>query len=225
MNKIDYLFPNIKDDDYKRTITHKYNDYVSYSQIPLRYMDYDIDIKKLPTRLKTLFTNMETIVDDKLCLAFSTKDYSYTGYLSALLIDKYFRNTIESDNTLNNIIYVDTNLLMDDYKKLMDVGENTIALSHNEDTLYRNIEEASLVIWDKFSMVTSTYERQKLYNVLLSRYRKDLGNIYFIKDAKTSLAKICDEEMKNIMNFEYIVSLEEEQLKYASNNEKGNIKW
>ena len=226
MNKIEFLFPNLKDNDenYVSAISKKYSEYISYSQIPNKYIDYDIDTTILPTRLNTLFKNIKMIVDERLCLAFSVRDYSYIGYLSALLIDSYFQQTALGDDYLSNIIYVDTNLLMDDFKKLIDANGMEMALSHNIETLYKNIEEAPVVIWDRFSMITSSYERQKLYNILLSRYRKDLGNLYFIKNASESLAKICDREMLDVMNFNKVVSLDNEQLRYEL-DEKGDIKW
>lgn len=228
MKQLDDVIKLNKDTDesYIKSITKKYNDFIKYSDLPNAYYNHNIDIKTLPARYKTLYDNIYTIINEQLCLAFNVKGYHDIGYISSLLLDTYFKLSMENDTPLESVIYVDTNLLLDDYKKLMDIGiNNDLSLAHSEDTLLRHIENATYVIWDKFSYVKTEYDRNKLYNILLVRYRKGLGNMFFIKDAKNALSKFCDEEMFDILDIENIVSLENEQIKFSNKEEKGNIKW
>ena len=145
-----------------------------------------------------------------------------------MLLDTYFTSCIKNDHIVESMLYIDTNLILEDYKKLMDVqsgNEVKISLSHSIETISRNLENAAFVIWDKFSLVNSNYDKQKLYNILLTRSRRGLGNIFFIKNAPNILANVYDDEMYDLMDSEEIVDLSQQNIIYKTTSNPGGTKW
>ena len=71
--------------------------------------------------------------------------------------------------------------MVEDYKRLINYDKNELSLApvHSLETLYKNIENAPLVIWDKFMMIDSAYDKDKIYDILCIRHRKGLANFYF----------------------------------------------
>ena len=217
-----------KDSAYISSVKRRYQQYKNFSELPDVYINKPINIERCSQRIKILDTNIKTIIDDQLNFVFNVKNYSITGYLSAYLLHKYFKTKLNTDEAISNVLYVDTNLVLDDYKKIMDINteSDSPTLTYSNDTLYKNLENAPFVIWDRFSMINSAYEKQKIYNILLIRYRQGLGNMYFMKNAPIEISRICDEEMLNILDYENIVNLENEQITFYDNEiDKGSIKW
>lgn len=228
-NKLLELFPNIqsKDNSYISAISKNYEDYISYSEIPRVSFNNVIDTKSLPKRLKILNDNIYEIVTDSYNLVFNMLDYSNTAYISYMLLNSYFKYCVDSDSLVDTIVYADTNLILDDYKKLMDNESTGISpsLTYKVDTLYNNLENAKYVIWDKFTLVNSNYDKQKLYNILLIRHRKALGNLFFIKGGPSEIGKIYDVETYYAMDISAVVDCSNEQVIFKENNKKGNIEW
>lgn len=224
MNVINELNLDTQNKSYADTISKKYSDFLQYSQLPVAF--YNINKPNtLPNRVGILCENILEIVNDQLCYAFDVESYKNTGYLSSLLLDCYFKQTIITNGVVSKIIYVDTNLLLDDYKKLMDCDDNTdISLAHSKRTLLVDIETANYVIWDKVSYISTSYDRQKFYNIISSRYRQGLGNMFFIKNASKSMAQFCDSELLDVMCIDNIITLENVDLR-SSNKEEESIKW
>lgn len=228
------IIPEIKhlDSTYIDAMQLKLNEYLSYAEISSGLAHHNIDVTKLPRRLDILKTNISQIVDEGYCLAFNFLNYKNTGKLSALLIEQYFRNSILNDTTLNNILYIDTNLLMDDYKRLFNKDEHSNQYTHKLDTLYSSIECAPMVIWDKFTMTNTNYDKTKLYNILSIRYRKGLGNIYFCKDCVEQkngsdincIYKYVDVETNNVMNTDVIINCVTENLQFVDDGED-KLQW
>lgn len=217
-----------KDSTYISAITRRFNEYMKFSELPVIYKQNDIDINNCSSRIITLYDNIEMIINDRLSFLFNVKDYANTGYISAMLLNKYFKSSIESDSLISSVLYVDTNLLLDDFKKSIDNNQENvdISLTYSEDTIRKNIENAHFVIWDRFSMINSSYERQRIYNILLIRHRKNLANIFFMKNAPKELERICDDEMFQILDCDNIIDLKDEQISFKQyKNNEGSIQW
>lgn len=220
-------YKNDEDNSYLYYIQRKYNEFMLISDLPVAYRNHNIDVDKLPGRLKILNDNIFDIVNNRYSYVFNVAKYKDTGNLSSLLLDTYFTQCIKEDHYVEGIVYIDTNLILEDYKKLMDLqgGDMQISLAHSNETLSRNLENAPFVIWDKFSLVNSNYDKQKLYNILLTRARKDLGNMFFIKDATYVLANVFNDEMYDVMDTEQIVDISQQKLIYKNSNRSGGAKW
>lgn len=213
------------DPSYIKTISRKYSEFLEYSQLPVPFYNVEAKEDSLPARIKILYNNIYTIIEDQLCFVFDIESYKNIGYLSSFLLDEYFKQAIQKNTMIKTIIYVDTNLVLDDYKKLMDSGEETkISLAHSRETLLYNLETADYVIWDKVSYITSTYDKQKFFNIISTRYRQGLGNMFFIKNAAKSFPNFCSSDLQDVMCFDKIIKLEDVQLK-SSNKEGNSIQW
>ena len=213
---------------YNNYINKRYTEFILVSDLPTPYLNHNIDINKLPTKIKILNDNIFDIVNNKYNYIFNVAKYKDTCYISSMLLDTYFTSCIKNDHIVESMLYIDTNLILEDYKKLMDVqsgNEVKISLSHSIETISRNLENAAFVIWDKFSLVNSNYDKQKLYNILLTRSRRGLGNIFFIKNAPNILANVYDDEMYDLMDSEEIVDLSQQNIIYKTTSNPGGTKW
>ena len=213
------------DRSYINSVTKKYNDFLQYAQLPVPFYNVK-QPTSLPSRIHILYDNIFTIIDEQLCYAFDVESYKNTGYLSSLLLDAYFKQAVENNVLVKKVIYVDTNLLLDDYKKLMDLSsDQEISLAHSKETLLVNLETADYVLWDKVSYISSSYDRQKFYNLISTRYRQGLGNMFFIKNSAKAMSQFCDDELLDVMCIDNIIKLEDIQLKSSNKEEESSIKW
>lgn len=229
MKNLEELIPNfIKgDEDYKTAIHRKYNDFIKLSELPIKYQDHNVDNTKLPKRMNILHKNIYDIIEYNCSYMFDFNDYRHTGYLVSSLLDEYFKQSVEHDTRLKQVLYIDTNLLLDDFKKIIDRNENgdNPSLAHSIETIYNYIETADFVFWDKFTMVASAYDKQKLYNILLNRHRRSLGNIFFIKGGKRAVSEIYDIETCFAMGEFQLVDCKFEQLPFKDKDKELDIVW
>lgn len=229
MSYIYTLLPELQTsgDYYKSAMCNRYDTFIRYSQLPPAFIEREIDTESLPKHINTLYTNIYEIIHDRYNLAFDFRDFSQTGYIASMIINEYFRQCMKLDEVLDEVLYIDTNLLLDDYKKLIERNENSeeLTFTHSLQTINKNIETASFVIWDKFTMVNSNYDRQKIYNIISARYRRGLGNIYFIKGSKEELGRVFDKETFNAMDLSNLVGCSHEQVVFKEDNKKGKLKW
>ena len=186
------LIPELKkeNEEYVDSVIRRYKDYINYCQIPeicKGFNDKDI----IPVKLSKFFENIITAVTDKYNFLFNLNSYQNAAYLAYLMIQEYFRQCIISDTRVEDILYIDTKLLVEDYKRLMNYDKNDLSLApvHSLETLYVNIEKAPLVIWDKFMMLDSNYDRDKIYDIICIRNRKGLSNFYFGINGTSELSK------------------------------------
>ena len=165
---------------YNNYLKSTFNRYINYSELPKQYLQDNIDTTKLPKKLKILYDNIYEIVNNKYNYGISVSDYTDVSAICSLLIKKYFNESMLNDTLLVNVLYIDTNLLLEDYKKLMDMNTNELSpsLVHSLDVLYGDIEKADFVFWDKFTMLRSNYELLKVYDIISIRYRNCLGNAF-----------------------------------------------
>ena len=201
MNDIIFnLIPELKgkNDDYTDAIIRRFKDYIEYSQIPEICLGFD-DNTIIPDKLDKVVNNMLIAVKERYNFLFNFSSYENLSYLSYLLIAYYFKQCILNDETVENILYIDTKLMVEDYKRLINYDKNELSLApvHSLETLYKNIENAPLVIWDKFMMIDSAYDKDKIYDILCIRHRKGLANFYFSINGTSELSKVMGPNISN----------------------------
>lgn len=213
--------------EYKNAIYKRYCDYMIYSELPIAFQEDNINKSTLPKNIKILYDNIDTIIDQNFSYIFRFNDYEYTHNIATMLINQYFVKVIINDMTMKHILYIDTNLVMEDYKKMMNMtdSEDSVRTNHKLITLNKNIEDADVVIWDKCTMLESNYEKSKFYDILSIRYRKGLSNLFFVKGRTQELSALFDVETFAVMNTNEIVDCSREQVALYTDNKKGSIKW
>ena len=184
------LIPELKNNpqEYIDSVLRRYQEFMTYSQIPERCIGF-MDQEIIPTRLYKLFGNMQEAVQDRYNFIFKFKDYRNLCYLAYLMLQAYFKQCYHKEAIIEDILYIDTKLLVEDYKKLMDFSESNLSpeLVHSLSVLYGGIEKAALVIWDKFEMLDSKFDRDKIYDILSVRQRRGLSNFYFTMQTSDNL--------------------------------------
>lgn len=179
MSILNIWIPNLEkfNEDYKMSIINKYNGFINTSEIPDNCKNfYDTDI--IFPKIQSVYNNIYEAVSQRYSLLFKVSNYLFTGQLSYMFLNKYFRDCIVNNYYLENVLYIDTKLVMEDYKRLMDKEQSLI---HSSYTLLENIEKAPLVIWDKVSSINSVYDKNKLIDIISIRKRRNLASFYFIK--------------------------------------------
>lgn len=194
------LIPELKgkNDDYTDAIIRRFKDYIEYSQIPEICLGFN-DNTIIPDKLDKVINNMLIAVKERYNFLFNFSSYENLSYLSYLFIAYYFKQCILNDETVENILYIDTKLMVEDYKRLINYDKNELSLApvHSLETLYKNIENAPLVIWDKFMMIDSAYDKDKIYDILCIRHRKGLANFYFSINGTSELSKVMGPNISN----------------------------
>ena len=194
------LIPELKgkNDDYTDAIIRRFKDYIEYSQIPEICLGFN-DNTIIPDKLDKVVNNMLIAVKERYNFLFNFSSYENLSYLSYLLITYYFKQCILNDETVENILYIDTKLMVEDYKRLINYDKNELSLApvHSLETLYKNIENAPLVIWDKFMMIDSAYDKDKIYDILCIRHRKGLANFYFSINGTSELSMVMGPNISN----------------------------
>ena len=197
------LIPEIRNEceDYINAIVKRYDEFMEYSQLPEACYGFD-NTSIIPDKLKKLFTNIHIAVQDKYSFIFLFRDYINTEYLAYLMTQVYFRSCILKDIRVEEILYIDTKLLVEDYKKLMNANNNEPSPLpvHSLETLYSTIEKAPIVIWDKMMLIDSNYDRDKLYDIINVRNRKGLGNFYFAMESMAKFSEVLGPNLALMVN-------------------------
>ena len=218
---IEELIPELKgsDSNYISNLQGKYNEFKTISEVPPLYANSKIITDNLPRKTGILYNNIFDIVSNRYSYVFMFKDYTYTGYLANAVIDNYFRYCVINGENIENILYIDTKLLMQDYTKIIGGKSNDIkpALTYSMETLYREIELSPLIIWDSFNKLETDYEFKKIYEILNSRYRRMLGNLFFISGNLSTLNKFS-KDISVVMNPAAAVDCLEETVMYIDDN-------
>ena len=204
-------------EEYEKSLISKLDNYIEYSQLPPIYQKEFLDPNDFETKLKNIYENIEQLISLRYSFVVQMNSYKESGFLTSTLMQKYFMDCVKSDTYLGSVLYIDTKLLMSDYKKLISNDNDSYGpkLVHNLETLYNGIENAEFVFWDKFTMIQGNYELSKIYDILSIRYRNCLGNLYFIDDNLENTG-IISQELVNVMNMSAIVSFENRTYKHTS---------
>lgn len=201
------LIPSLKDspEDYQNAIVKKYENFIKNTQIPSICYTYNNE-NIIPTKLKKLYNNIVTAFEDRYNFILNFETYENICYLIYLFLDKYFAECINNDKLVENILYIDSKLLVEDYKRLMNYEGNSTGLEpiHHLDVLYHDIEAAPIVIWDKLMLINSNYDRDKLLDIITIRNRRGLGNMYITVQNTEKMSQVLGAnlciEMKNTID-------------------------
>jgi hypothetical protein len=211
---------------------------LDYSHLPIRYYIEYIDttggavksLSNLTHMMSTVPTNMTKlnilkndiihIIDNNLSSVVWLPNFKESGYIASYLIEQYTIDRLAKDEHIHTMLYIDTNLFMEDCKKLMDRNirnQDTVLPRPNYDfeTLYREIYDADFIFWDKFNLADTNYETAKLYEILSVRYGNKLGNVFFMKGNNASdLYANFNEEIMNVMDVTNIYDFRNEVYKH-----------
>lgn len=221
------LVPNLKDatDDFKAAVLRRYKEFITYSQIPNKCYGFT-DQSIIPSKLFNVFKNMEQAVADRYNFYFDFADYKNLEYLAYLMLQSYFKQCVLEDKLVEDILYIDTKLLVEDYKRLIDYKEEKDSLKpiHDLKILYAGIENAPLVIWDKFTLLDSYYDRDKIYDIINIRQRRGLGNFYFSMGGKQNFVEKIGQNTAALIQLDLGFDLSTTTINLESTKEVGLFK-
>jgi hypothetical protein len=212
---------NITTEEYKNSIYKRVDMFLEYSQLPEYCMLRGLDVSRLPIGLKSIYASTQDIIDSKFDnTIINTDTFVDTGHISALLMEKYVVDSLIADKHISSMLYIDTNLLIDDYKKLINSKDGHLSPStiHSLDVLYKEIYEADYVFWDKFSMVSGGFATNKLYEILSIRQRRCLGNMYFVTGGIIDYFATQNFEFLGVMRAQIQRDLRLEKFKHIGEN-------
>lgn len=189
--------------EYMQSVENRLKMFLNYTQLPPCFMRDYIDSDNAPPKLKKLCHDALDFIENNSSVLVNLATFRDGGFISAFCIEYYALLCILDDVHIPSILYIDTKMLIEDYKKLMDRNPDGLspATTHSLDVLYKEIEEAEFVFWDKFSMMSSSYATSKLYDIINVRYRECLGNMFFITGGYDYFKTSTDIELQNVMNY------------------------
>lgn len=201
--------------EYIHAIENRVSNFLEYSQLPKVFMQDGIDMEMAPARLRQLYENRDEIIESngRCNQLIQLSDYRESGYITSAIIESYVVDCIKADKYIKTILYIDTNLLLNDYKRLIGISESPITyLQHDMEILNKEIFTADFIFWDKFVLpITGDYSQfqfSKLYDILSIRYRNCVGNMFFVNMPIERLPfnhefwVMMNVDNKNILNFQ-----------------------
>ncbi len=197
---------------YKQFVENKYNNYIQYSQIPSSYL-VEVNTKSLTKNFSVIYRDIQEIVNDNYSLLFVNVSFMDGNYLSSLLLDKYFVDSLNNNELyLKTVLCVDTVLLLEDYLKHMENSVNP-HYNYSPAVLFNYIETADFVIWNRFNNLGSKeYKKNKFLNIVETRKRQGLGNL-FLTEQNLSEFKIPENvELCRAIQPDIIVNCEFDKL-------------
>lgn len=203
-------------DDYVNGIIRKVEDVIDYSNLSERYLCKTI-AKPYPESFNKLQNNVSKIINDNYgSVVVRPKSFKYGGYITASLMYKYILNSLKDDSHIKTMLYVDTNVFMEDLKRFMNkdtFGDVGLKLEYSLDVLFKDIYEADFVFWDNFNLVNTHYEVDKLYEIFSRRYMHLKGNIlYLCGKNKAELTNNFDENLKDMLDLTEFYDLSKAEL-------------
>lgn len=210
-----------KDSEYTESVFQGFKKFMETSQIPEVCYGFE-DIKVIPPKINNVYKNIRKAVEGRYTFLFDFYNFDNIPYIAYLFLLKYFQDCIETDNRVETILYIDTNLLLADYKKLIDYKDpaHDCTPTHSTQTLLRDIEIAPLVIWDKFTFIKSMYDKDKMYELMSIRERQGLGNFYFIRGGTDSLSGYVGPDITSAILAEMSLGFRCGDYKYSINKAK-----
>lgn len=211
--RVEQLIPDLygKNEEYINLIQDKYNKFKNSTEIPPVYINSYIDVHNLPKRLDILYNNFFEIVQQRFSYIFLFEDYDKLPYLANTLLDKYFRCCIENDKSVEQVLYLDTKILTEDMSKMGNKSNMGIepSLFYKKETLYLNSEVCPLILWDGFSKIQTQYELNCIYKILLTRFRRNLGNVFFVEKGIDNLYHL-GQRFREVINESCVVDCRNE---------------
>lgn len=177
---------DIKNDDYKINRFNVYEQYMREAEVPvsLMYRIIDRPYKSLweKQQVKEFMEYINSGIWYEFNYIYNFNSYVNTDEFSTYIIQSYLRNYLQDINAYRkSIIYINTPLYLVDNKRL--IGKDSAlakSLIYSKDTLCHGVENADLIIWDKFTELVSEYDRTEIYNTLMIRHKRGLSNLFLI---------------------------------------------
>lgn len=177
---------------------------IMYSKLPERYLQNGIDINNSSSGIKRDLGTFLNLIDTNENFMVRTDTFRYSSYVGTYIFEQYLYNKLCSDEHIKSIAFVDTNLLIDDFRKLITLSQSNELrprLHYSLDFIYNQLLDADFIFWDKFNYNKTDYTISKLYEVLTSRYLNCLGNCFFVSgNSMKEIMEGIDEEFVNVMN-------------------------
>lgn len=177
---------------------------IEYANIPMRYLLNGIDVNNSSHRLKTELNKFMSYIDDSESYLIRTDSFAFSGYIAAYIFEQYVYDKLCADEHIKSILIVDTNLLLEDFKKLITISQNNDLkprLNYDLDFIYNKLLDADFIFWDKFNYNKTDYTLSKLYEILSTRYLNCAGNCFFVSGPSVKeIMKGIDGEFINVMN-------------------------
>lgn len=211
------LQTNESNEAYERYLDKTVNDFFDYTQLPPIYEREFIDKNFLSDKILKVFDYIKSTFNTHTSTLINLNDYRESGFIAALLLKEYFLECFNNGRHINDVMFIDTNLLLKDYKNKIneDNVEFTDGFIYSDSVLYEQVKTADFIIWDKFTMVESKYEISKMYEILSVRYRRCLGNLFFSTDGISGLSNLLDKEIINVMNItEPIINITKQEFRH-----------
>lgn len=185
-------------------VNDRLNNVLSYSNIPIRYLTNGIDIKNSSCKLQNNLDKFLLFIDTNTSFLLRTNNFAYSGYIAAYIYEQYIYNKLCQDEHIKSILIVDTNLLLEDFKKTITISQNNELrprLTYDLDFIYNKLLDADFIFWDKFNYNKTDYKLSKLYEILSTRYLQCLGNCFFVSGSSVKeIMEGIDIEFLNVMD-------------------------
>lgn len=218
MNEIEFIenfMTNLSNtsNEYKKNRFKVYKDYIEQSEIPvsLRYTILDNPFEKSTSRNKSLtefINNIDDYISGEFGSILNFADYTKTDIFSTYLIQQYLRHYLSTNDFKKDIIYINTPLLLLDNKRMIgfkgDESTFTKTLTHSKETVCNGIEKANLIIWDRFTDISTDYDKEEIYKILMIRHKKGLSNLFLISGGLEELSRSITKQILDMLGKEII---------------------
>ena len=207
-------------DVYFENICRDVNVHFNMSYLPdIAYIKY-IDDKKSGSNVVSLLSDFYKYVNRNECVTVLRENANDDVFIASSLIGRYIGDSLIRDTRIHKILYVDTPLLLTDYKRMMDGSVDSVnppALFHPIELLNSDIYKYDYVIWDRFNLANSNYDLNKLSEIVHHRYLSMRGNLFFnIGKSATERAGGIDDMLKSSMNIVHKSDLLKDKCSYKN---------
>lgn len=191
--------------EYEQNVYTEVSMLIEDTNIPVRFQKDFIDTTTLPksSRMAKLFKEFPNLLQLDASSLVRVNSYRETGYIIGGLIEQTIQNCLVKDDHVPTMLYIDTNLLLEDYGNVMDSSKgNGVAYKSLVPTeiISSYIYSADFVFWDKFDLCNLAYANRKLYEILSIRYNRCLNNLFFIKLNQQALGEKLGADLFDVMN-------------------------
>ena len=198
--------------EYEQNVYTEVSMLIENTNIPVRFQKDYMDIAMLPKTSRTakLFREFPQLLQLDTSSIVRVNSFKQTGYIIGGLIEKTIQEQLIKDEHVPTMLYIDTNLLLEDYGNVMDSNKGTGVAYKSlipSDILANYIYVADYVFWDKFDLCNLAYTNRKLYEILSVRYNRCLNNIFFVKLNQQSLLEKLGVDLYEVMNTTKLYSI------------------
>lgn len=191
--------------EYEQNVYSEVSMLVEDTNIPIRFQKDYIDVTSLPKTSRTakLFNEFPDLIKDGVGSIVRVNSFKTTGYIVGGLIEKTIQDYLIKDEHVPTMLYIDTNLLLEDYGNVMDSNKGTGVAYKGlipTDIISSYIYAADFVFWDKFDLCNLAYANRKLYEILSIRYSRCLNNLFFVKLNQQALLDKLDFDLYEVMD-------------------------